>query len=75
MTNEKLFELLKKETNMTDHDIQKHIEDGIMVYENTEVGFADFRNDALTGLNDEEDIPEMWDELDIIGDYRMDFSS
>lgn len=45
-----------------------------MVYENTEAGFADFRNDALTGLNDEEDIPEMWDELDIIGDYRMDFS-
>lgn len=46
-----------------------------MVYENTEAGFADFRNDALAGLNDEEDIPEMWDELDIIGDYRMDFSS
>ena len=74
MTNVKLFELLKKETNMTDRDIQKHIEDGIMVYENTEAGFSDFRNDALSGLNDAEDIPEMWDELDIIGDYRMDFS-
>lgn len=74
MTNEKLFELLKRKTNMTDHDIQKHIEDGIMVYENTEAGFADFRNDALAGLNDEEDIPEMWDELDIIGDYRINFS-
>ena len=50
MTNEKLFELLKKETNMTDHDIQKHIEDGIMVYENTEAGFADFRNVCIFAL-------------------------
>lgn len=75
MTNEKLFALLKKETNMTDNDIQKHIEDEIMVYENTEAGFADFRNDALAGLNDEEDIQEMWDGLDIVGDYRMDFAS
>ena len=74
MTNEKLFALLKKETNMTDDDIQKHIEDGIMVYENTEAGFADFRNDALAGLNDEEDIPEMWDGLDIVENYRMDFA-
>lgn len=74
MTNEKLFELLKKETNMTDHDIHKHIEDGILVYENTESGFEDFKNDALAGMNDEEDIPDMWDKLDIIGDYRMDFA-
>lgn len=74
MTNEKLFELLKKETNMTDHDIQNHIEDGILVYENTESGFENFKNDALAGMNDEEDIPDMWDKLDIIGDYRMDFA-
>ena len=53
MTNEKLFELLKKETNMAESDIMKHIE----------------------GMNDEEDIPEMWDGLDIVGDYRMDFAS
>lgn len=26
------------------------------------------------GMSDEEDIPEMWDGLDIVGDYRMDFA-
>jgi len=50
MTNEQLFKLLKKETYMTDHDIQKHIKDGIV-------------------------IPDMWDKLEIVGDYRMDFAS
>nr|DAQ42581.1 MAG TPA: hypothetical protein [Caudoviricetes sp.] len=75
MTNEKLFELLKKETNMTDHDIQKHIKDGIVIYEDNEDGFVDFKNDALAGLNDEEDIPDMWDKLEIVGDYRMVFAS
>lgn len=75
MTNEQLFKLLKKETYMTDHDIQKHIKDGIVIYEDSEDGFADFKNDALAGLNDEEDIPDMWDKLEIVGDYRMDFTS
>lgn len=74
MTNEKLFELLKKETNMTESDIMKHIEDGIMIYENNAAGFSEFRENEIEGMNDEEDIPEMWDKLDIIGDYRMDFS-
>lgn len=74
MINEKLFELLKKETNMTDNDIQKHIECGIAVYDNNEAGFIEFRDDALAGMNDEEEIPDMWDKLDIIGDYRIDFA-
>lgn len=74
MTNEKLFELLKKETNMTESDIMKHIEDEIMIYENNAAGFSEFRENAIEGMNDEEDIQEMWDRLDIVGDYRMDFS-
>lgn len=73
MTNEKLFELLKKETNMTESDIMKHIEDGIMIYKNNADGFSEFRENAIEGMNDEEDIPEMWDGLDVVGDYKMDF--
>ena len=73
MTDEKLYELLKKETNMTENDIKKHIDDGISVYENNNVGYEDFKEEALANLNDEEDIPEMWEKMDIIGDYRMDF--
>mgnify|MGYP001542389201 FL=1 len=75
MTNEKLFELLKKETNMAESDIMKHIEDGNMIYKNNADGFSEFRENAIEGMNDEEDIPEMWDGLDIVGDYRMDFAS
>lgn len=73
MTNEKLFELLKKETNMTEHDIKKHIKDGISVYENTEAGYEDFKEEMLGNFNDEEEIPEMWKDMEVIGDYRMDF--
>lgn len=73
MTNEKLFELLKKETNMTEQDIKKHIEEGISVYENTKEGYEDFKEEAIGNLNDEEDVPEMWKAMEVIGCYRMDF--
>ena len=59
---------------MTESDIKKHIEDGISVYENNEAGYKDFKEEALGNLNDEEDIPEMWEKMDIIGDYRMGFA-
>ena len=73
MTNEKLFELLKKKTNMTEHDIKKHIKDGISVYENSEEGYEEFKEEMLGNLNDEEEIPEMWEDMEVIGGYRMDF--
>jgi hypothetical protein len=58
---------------MTKHDIEKHIKDGISVYENSEVGYEEFKEEMLGNLNDEEEIPEMWEEMEVIGDYRMDF--
>ena len=31
------------------------------------------KEEAIGNLNDEDDIPEMWQKMDVIGDYRMDF--
>ena len=45
-----------------------------MIYKNNADGFSEFRENAIEGMNDEEDIPEMWDGLDIVGDYRIDFA-
>lgn len=73
MTNNEMKGYLKEFTNMTDHDIERHINDGIISYSNDEVGFEEFKENCLAGMMDEDDINDMWEDLEVIGSYRMDF--
>ena len=68
-------EILKKGTNMTNHDIKKHIQNGASFYPNNENGYKAYFDECVAGLNDEDEIPYMWYSLDVIGEYRVDFIS
>lgn len=68
-------EILKKCTNMSEHDIKKHIQNGACFYTNNDEGYKTYFDECVAGLNDEYEIPDMWNSLDIIGDYRVDFIS
>lgn len=68
-------EILKKGTNMTNHDIKKHIQDGACFYTNDENGYKAYFDECVAGLNDEDEIPDMWNSLEVIGAYRVDFIS
>ena len=68
-------EILKKGTNMTNHDIKKHIQNGASFYPNSEAGYKAYFDQCIACLNDEDEIPDMWDSLEVIGDYRVDFIS
>lgn len=69
MTDSEIRLLLKEYTNMTNHDIDKHIKDGVLVYEN----FEEYRAECEEALMDDEMIEKCWNELDIMGNYRVDF--
>ena len=73
MNNAELKIYLTNNTNMSEHDIDKHIADGIMVYSNDSEGFKAFVQDWTASLNDEEDAADAWKELEVIGDFRMEF--
>lgn len=53
-------ERILRTTKMSEHDIQKHLRDGVIYYEDYDQFFTDW----LAGLNDEEDAPAAWDKLD-----------
>ena len=59
---------------MTENDIERSIKYGISVYENTERGYEDFKEETIGQLNDAEDIPGMWEAMDVVGDYRVGFT-
>lgn len=67
-------EILKKGTNMTNHDIKKHIQNACF-YPNNESGYKAYFDECVAGLNDADEIPNMWSSLEVIGDYRVDFIS
>lgn len=73
MTNTEMMNYLKEFTNMTEHDIERHVNDGIISYSNSEAGFEEFKENCLAGMMDEDDINDMWEDLEVIGSYRMDF--
>ena len=73
MNNAELKIYLTSNTNMSEHDIDRHIADGIMVYSNDAEGFKVFVYDWTASLNDEEDAADAWKELEVVGDYRMEF--
>lgn len=70
---DKIKEMLKANTNMSEHDIEKHINDGIMVYES----FEEFKNEWIAGMNDEEEAQSAYDKLDTMAydgkEYKVDF--
>ena len=75
LTEREKEEILKKYTNMSEYDIKKHIQNGVCFYTNNENGYKAYFDECVVGLNDEDEIPDMWNALDVIGDYRVDFVS
>ena len=60
MTNSEIREMLKSNTNMSDFDIARHIEDGVMVYSS----YDEYRDECIASLCDEDEIAEMWESLE-----------
>ena len=77
MTEQEIRKTLADGTNMTTHDIEKHIREGLAIYEDTAEEFQDFKGNWVGGLNDPEEAREEWEKLDLIESngkkYRVDF--
>ncbi len=73
MSNEEIRTFLKENTNMSDHDIDKHLADGVFAYQNNTAGYEEYKRECLGGFCNEEEIPEMWDKLETIGEYKFDW--
>ena len=73
MTGAELRTYLIERTKMSVQDIDKHLKDGIFVYEDNLNGYIQFKADCVGGLLDEEEIPGLWKKLEKIGEYRMEF--
>lgn len=77
MTEQEIRKILQDGTNMAAHDIEKHIREGLVVYEDNKEGFEDFKDAFIGGLNDPEEAPEEWEKLELIESnekkYRVDF--
>ena len=78
MKTEEIRKILATGTNMTERDIERHIKDGVSVYDNTDVGYKDYERECIAGLNDPEEIPEMWKKLETVENgaksYKIDFA-
>ena len=77
MNESEIREIIKNGTNMTERDIERHIKDGVSVYDNTEAGYKEYERECIAGLNDPEEIPEMWKKLETVENgtksYKIDF--
>lgn len=71
--DERVFWYLSKNTHMLKSEIKRQIADGVGVYQDNQVGYNEFRENCLAGLCDEDDVLDMWEALDIVGDYRFDW--
>ena len=78
MKAEEIRKILATGTNMTERDIERHIKDGVSVYDNTDAGYKDYEQECIAGLNDPEEIQEMWKKLETVESdgksYKIDFS-
>ena len=78
MRAEEIRKILATGTNMTERDIERHIKDGVSVYDNTDAGYKDYEQECIAGLNDPEEIPEMWKSLETVESggksYKIDFA-
>lgn len=77
MVEQEIRKILEDGTNMTAHDIEKHIREGLAIYEDTKEGFEDFKDDFIGGLNDPKEAREEWEKMDLIESngkrYKVDF--
>lgn len=80
MTDKELFEFLKKNTKLTDSEIESDLKAGTMYYPDNEEGYKEFYDNCIAGLFEEEDIIDMWDrclevvkDLDTKESYRFDW--
>lgn len=71
--DERVFSYLSRNTHMTEREIKRQIADGVGVYQDNQVGYNEFRENCLAGLCDEDDVLDMWESLDVVGDYRFDW--
>lgn len=74
MNNEEVKAYLGKHTNMSKYDIERHIRDGYEMYPNNGKGYTEFADNLLAALFDVEDVPECWEQLEVIGDYKFDWT-
>lgn len=77
MRSEEIRKILATGTNMTERDIERHIKDGVSVYDNTDAGYKDYEQECIAGLSDPGEIPEMWKKLETVESdgksYKIDF--
>lgn len=77
MRSEEIRKILAHGTNMTERDIERHIKDGVSVYDNTDAGYKDYERECIAGLIDPEEIQEMWKSLETVENgvksYKIDF--
>lgn len=73
MEKKELFELLKAETNMTNRDIERHVNLWIFVHPNDESGRQELIDEFLACLGELEDAEEAQESLDVLGAYGADF--
>lgn len=69
MRNEEIKAMLKECTNMTDRDIDRHIEDGVMVYESREEAIQA----GIDALMDDDEAEEYADRMDKMNYNRKTF--
>lgn len=78
MRSEEIRKILATGTNMTERDIERHIKDGVSVYDNTDAGYKDYERECIAGLIDPEEIQEMWKSLETVENgvksYKIDFA-
>lgn len=78
MKTEEIRKILATGTNMAERDIERHIKDGVSVYDNTEAGYKEYERECIAGLSDPEEIPEMWEKLETVENgaksYKIDFA-
>lgn len=75
MTNLEFKELCRKHTNMTEHDIERHINLGFISYTNDLKGKIEFLAEMHDNNISSRIANDIWKKLDIIGNYRIDFFS
>lgn len=72
MSKSEVFEYLKRYTDMTDKEIKRSL-DTLIFYPDTAEGYEEFKQNLIGCLRDPEEVPESWERLEKIGDYRFDF--
>ena len=74
MDNNQIAQMLKANTNMTDKEIQKHIERGVFLWDN----YEEYIEDCLNSMMDYEEAVDLWDELEIMEfngrGFKVDFA-